>query len=326
LASFRKPGPLGAEGIVADIEDGTLVRTLSSIPGPVGFEGEFSFKAPHLKPNRRHTSHRGLPTLRKGAHGKYVRWLQVLLNRDKAADLSLKEDGYFGPKTLAAVIYFQRSLSLSPDGVVGMQTWLKVLVPERRSQQFTPLKGSAATSVADWSLGHRFEEVLRLAPNHMVPELAIQFRAMITPVNVSIIAGSLATWAVSHVFGVGEAVDIGLLAVGTIFLGMAAFKAGEDVGECVMTTLKAETPPDLDRAADHLAQAVAILGVVAFFSLVARVGAKFGGAASAGEEDAAGVSADTAEKPAAQPSKTRVADEPTEPHEFDRPAWPTLIV
>ena len=198
---------------------------------------------------------------------------------------------------------------------------MKVLVPGARLQQSTHLKRSAAAPVADWSLTHRFEEVLRLAPNHMAPELAAQFRAMITPENVGIIAGTLAAWAVSHAFGAGELVDIVLLALGTVFLGMAVFKAGEDIGECVMTTLHAETQPDLDKAADYLAQAVAILGVVAFFSVVARVGAKFGRAAGAGEEDAAAASADTAAKPSAQPPRTRAAEEqPSGPKEQPQPA------
>src|ERR1039458_6054014 len=187
-----------------NIDDGTLARTVSPRPGPVSIHGELSLPGVHSQSNRQRTFHKGLPTLQKGAQGKHVRWLQVLLNQHKAAQPSLKEDGYFGPKTLAAVINFQRSGSVSSDGVVGMQTWLKVLVPEARLQQSPPLDGNAARPVADWSLTHRFEEVLRLAPNHMAPELAAQFRAMITPVNVSMIAASLAAWAVSHAFGAGE--------------------------------------------------------------------------------------------------------------------------
>lgn len=309
MASSRKPGSLGAEGIVPNIEDGTLVRAAAPTTGPVGLHGELSI---NIKPNRQRTSHQGLPTLRKGAQGKYVRRLQVVLNQHTAAPPLLKEDGYFGPKTLGAVIYFQRSVSLSFDGVVGTQTWLKLLAPEAGPRPSIPKKSSAAAPVATWSLRHRFEEVLRLAPNHMAPELAAQFRAMLTPVNVGIFAGTLAAWAVSHAFGVGEAADIAFLVVGAIFLGMAVFTAGEDIGECVKTTLEAETQADLDKAADYLAQAVAILGVVAFFSLLAKVGAKFGRAAGAGEEDAA-ASANTAAKPAARPPETRVVDEPAEP-------------
>ena len=112
-------------------------------------------------------------------------------------------------------------------------------------------------------------------------------------------------------------VDIGLLAVGTIFIGMAVFKAGEDIGECVMTTLHAETPSDLDRAADYLAQAVAIIGVVALFSLLARVGAKFGRGGSGMEEDALGAAA---EKPLTKSSEASPPRQGPRPREEPPPA------
>ena len=136
---------------------------------------------PPTKPARPRKSHKRLPTLRKGAQNKHVRWLQVQLNQHNAARPSLKVDGFFGPRTLAAVINFQRSVPLSPDGVVGMETWLKVLVtkkgPQQRATQPTTqpatVKGSTPAPVADWSLSRRFEEVVKLAPNHMLPELAM---------------------------------------------------------------------------------------------------------------------------------------------------------
>jgi ribonuclease T1 len=302
MASGRKPGPVGAEGMVPDIQDGTLVRAASPTPGPVGPHGKSVAAATHAAPHRPRKSYAGLPTLRKGAHNKHVRWLQVLLNRHNAAHPPLKVDGYFGPKTLAATINFQRSVRLFPDGVVGKQTWLKLVATEKVSPQRTTqtatqaapqpavAKAGTPTPVADWSLSHRFEEVLKLAPNHMAPDLAAQFRAMLTPESIAIIVGTLAIWAVSHAFGAGEVFDLVLLVVGSAFMGLAAFRAGEDIGECLMTTLNAETQADLDKAADCLAQAVAILGVVAFFSLIAKVATKFGGAASGGEEDAGAAS------------------------------------
>lgn len=134
------------------------------------------------------------------------------------------------------------------------------------------------------TMRQRFIEVLKLAPNHMGPELAAQFRAMLTPTSLAMIAGTFAALAVSQAFGVGEIVDVILLLVGVIFVGMAVFTAAKDIFECVKTTAGAKTTADLDRAADYLAQAVAILGVVAFFALIAKIGEKFGGAASAEEE------------------------------------------
>ncbi len=259
-------------------------------------------------------------------HDKFVRWLQILLNQRKVTGTALKEDGFFGPKTLAAVNSFQRSVSLTPDGVVGMQTWLKLLAGGEAAQQRgqAALKTSSASPVpvaalvpqqektppvSDWSLKRRFEEVLRLSPSHMPGELAAQFRGMLTPVNIGILVGTLTAWAVSHAFGVGEIADIVLAVVGAVFLGLGVFRAGEHLGQCLMTTIHAETPMDLDAAADDLAQAVVILGVVTFFAVIAKVGAKFGKAASA-EEEAGGATAGSEAKSATEPSKPRARDEP----------------
>lgn len=46
--------------------------------------------------------------------------LQKLLNRTGA---KLDPDGVFGPKTFAAVKQFQRTRHLTPDGIVGKETW-----------------------------------------------------------------------------------------------------------------------------------------------------------------------------------------------------------
>jgi hypothetical protein len=50
--------------------------------------------------------------------------LQKLLNR---AGSKLDSDGIFGPKTLAAVRHFQRARHLSPDGIVGEETWPRLV-------------------------------------------------------------------------------------------------------------------------------------------------------------------------------------------------------
>jgi hypothetical protein len=56
------------------------------------------------------------PTVRLGSVGETVRILQTELQ-------GLVVDGDFGPKTLAAVVAFQGSNALEPDGVVGPKTW-----------------------------------------------------------------------------------------------------------------------------------------------------------------------------------------------------------
>lgn len=61
------------------------------------------------------------PTLRLGSTGATVKRLQGLLTTSGFSPGAI--DGIFGPKTQAAVIAFQRSKNLVPDGIVGIMTW-----------------------------------------------------------------------------------------------------------------------------------------------------------------------------------------------------------
>lgn len=67
----------------------------------------------------------GLPTLREGAKGNITRLLQ-----EKLASLGYNTngtDGIFGNCTRTAVIQYQRSKGLNHDGIVGTNTWRKLL-------------------------------------------------------------------------------------------------------------------------------------------------------------------------------------------------------
>ncbi|MFO1106901.1 MAG: N-acetylmuramoyl-L-alanine amidase [Amaricoccus sp.] len=59
------------------------------------------------------------PTLRRGARGEDVRWVQSVLG-------DAGDDGRFGPGLEAAVRAFQRAADLVPDGIVGPKTWEKL--------------------------------------------------------------------------------------------------------------------------------------------------------------------------------------------------------
>lgn len=61
------------------------------------------------------------PELSNGSTGPAVRELQVLLRNAGFEPGPI--DGIFGPRTQAAVIAFQRSKGLTPDGIVGILTW-----------------------------------------------------------------------------------------------------------------------------------------------------------------------------------------------------------
>ena len=64
-----------------------------------------------------------LPQIKRGARGAAVELCQKLL--------MLKVDGIFGPRTDAAVRDFQTANSLARDGVVGENTWKKLLTNRR---------------------------------------------------------------------------------------------------------------------------------------------------------------------------------------------------
>ena len=64
------------------------------------------------------------PTLRTGATGNFVTILQYLLNQNGA---NLVVDGNFGGNTQRAVVDFQRNNNLTQDGIVGRNTWNKLL-------------------------------------------------------------------------------------------------------------------------------------------------------------------------------------------------------
>ena len=81
------------------------------------------------------------PQLGLGSSGRDVIDLQTRLNaagsvtacgsRDGGCvpPATLNVDGQFGPKTLAGVQVFQRANALPPDGIVGLQTWKKLVTP-----------------------------------------------------------------------------------------------------------------------------------------------------------------------------------------------------
>lgn len=66
-----------------------------------------------------------LPTLRRGADGAPVKRLQGLLHA--AGERDSRIDGDFGPGTERAVKDFQRAKEIGVDGIVGRQTWTKLI-------------------------------------------------------------------------------------------------------------------------------------------------------------------------------------------------------
>jgi peptidoglycan hydrolase-like protein with peptidoglycan-binding domain len=67
-----------------------------------------------------------MKTLRINSKGTQVKALQLLLNHTTDFTCGVV-DGHFGTKTLTAVRQFQAANGLVVDGVVGKNTWTKLL-------------------------------------------------------------------------------------------------------------------------------------------------------------------------------------------------------
>jgi len=65
-----------------------------------------------------------METIKKGSNGEAVRLLQKILNKH---GYMLADDGVFGKLTEAAVREYQDSQGLAIDGIVGRQTWARLL-------------------------------------------------------------------------------------------------------------------------------------------------------------------------------------------------------
>jgi peptidoglycan hydrolase-like protein with peptidoglycan-binding domain len=78
------------------------------------------------------------PLVKRGDKIFPVRTLQQLL---RARGQNIAVDGIFGPKTEDAVKAFQQSKGLSADGIVGPQTWPKLIVQVKKGSTGDAVKG-----------------------------------------------------------------------------------------------------------------------------------------------------------------------------------------
>jgi lysozyme len=89
---------------------------------------------------------KGPVPLRLGSRGQVVAKLQQLLNK-QGANIGVA-DGAFGPRTKNAVINFQKSRQLLPDGIVGPRTWLALEAKPTTTPPTQPPNQPPATALS----------------------------------------------------------------------------------------------------------------------------------------------------------------------------------
>jgi len=290
-------GPLGVptNSPVSDAGTSARIQNRPNVPiGTTATQLDGRKLTARLGGNREQGTDR-FPVLKLGSRGGEVQRLQRLLNLHLDAEEQLKLDGYFGPTTREAVLGFQKEEDLRPDGVVGRDTWFSLIsagtqeVSWKAKPPAAPAKVVAAASttatkktVDQWTLTERFEYVLQHCGPYLGPDVRAQFTALLTPTNLGIMVGSLVVWAAGHFFGVSEIADAFLLGFGLVFLGRAAIDAARLLKNVIEITSSASSEAELEDAAKDLAEVIAIIGVMTFFALLAKVGRAIGNKLKAG--------------------------------------------
>ena len=125
-------------------------------------------------------------------------------------------------------------------------------------------------NVAAMSPTDRLAEVLQRSKKNFGDDVKQAIDAMLSPANLAIIAGTLLLWAGSHFFGVGEIIDVLLLAVGAFTIGWSITDVAKHVYEVAEVVATGRTEADLERGAHAFSQAVVLAGITVIMALLLR--------------------------------------------------------
>ncbi len=120
---------------------------------------------------------------------------------------------------------------------------------------------STPINVAAMSMQQRLKIVIEDAADQLGPDLGKQLLDMVSPGSLATAAAVMTVWAGSQLFIAGELADVGLLIVGYLAEGEAAWQAGKALGRCAALTLTATTPENLRDAESVLTEAITTLGL-----------------------------------------------------------------
>lgn len=129
-------------------------------------------------------------------------------------------------------------------------------------------------SVAHLSKAEKLAEAMRRAARLLPGEAGAKLESLLAPEVLAVVVAVIVVWVGSHAFGVGEAVDVMLLATGFVFLGFEAIDAMRHLVSFGTIALDAQTTADLERAGSHLASAISIIGINTVIVLLTRGGVK----------------------------------------------------
>jgi hypothetical protein len=117
---------------------------------------------------------------------------------------------------------------------------------------------STQDQIIELSPEERVAEAIRRAIPLLPAEARSAVEGLLSPASLAIITATLAVWAGSHFFGIGEIVDIILLVTGFAILGRSGWDLGKELWDFARPAVNAKSERELDEAAGHFARAVTL--------------------------------------------------------------------
>jgi hypothetical protein len=111
---------------------------------------------------------------------------------------------------------------------------------------------------------------LRRSLPRLGPEARRQVETFLKPQALAVMAAIVVAWVASHFVGIGEIIDIILVVVGVFAIGLAVFDGVDHLFKLAEGAINAGSEADLDKAGQHFAEAVAILGIQAVMAVLFR--------------------------------------------------------
>ncbi len=109
---------------------------------------------------------------------------------------------------------------------------------------------------------------MRRSLPHLGPEAREEVEKLLEPRTLAIVAAVLVAWLISHAVGIGQIIDIILIALGVFSIGLVVFEGLDELAMFGRTALKATSEKELNKAGKHFANAVAILGIEAVLAVL----------------------------------------------------------
>lgn len=135
----------------------------------------------------------------------------------------------------------------------------------QKYKNFTPVP---ETPIAQWTTIQKLDSVIRRAALLLPEEVGNQLLGLLEPWALAAMAVVLIIWIGGHFIVASEIADVALLILGGIFLGLAAFQAGGHLANFAIKCVDGRTEKDLDESAQHLAEAIALIGVQTVMALL----------------------------------------------------------